>query len=61
LDSLWLWLIATVIVCGMLVGTLFTLFVLPTIYTVLARNHMRQTARSRQLADAEPALGPRTS
>ncbi|MFA5496169.1 MAG: hypothetical protein WC247_15500 [Porticoccaceae bacterium] len=45
----------------MLVGTLFTLFVLPTIYTVLARNHMRQTARSRQLADAEPALGPRTS
>ncbi|MFP3758333.1 efflux RND transporter permease subunit, partial [Cupriavidus sp. SIMBA_020] len=28
-----------VIVVGMLVGTLFTLFVLPTVYTVLARDH----------------------
>ncbi|MED5672918.1 efflux RND transporter permease subunit, partial [Enterobacter hormaechei] len=28
-----------VIVTGMLVGTLFTLFVLPTIYSLLARNH----------------------
>ena len=28
-----------VIVVGMLVGTLFTLFVLPTVYTVFARDH----------------------
>ncbi|WP_447588889.1 MexW/MexI family multidrug efflux RND transporter permease subunit [Aquipseudomonas campi] len=44
-----------VIVSGMLIGTLFTLFVLPTLYTLLARNHAQtaMTARSRQLAEAE--------
>jgi multidrug efflux pump len=31
--------IGVVIVVGMSVGTLFTLFVLPTIYTLLARDH----------------------
>ncbi|WP_164075879.1 efflux RND transporter permease subunit, partial [Stenotrophomonas maltophilia] len=31
--------LGVVIVSGMLVGTLFTLFVLPTVYTLLARNH----------------------
>ena len=44
-----------VIVSGMLIGTLFTLFVLPTLYTLLARNHAQtaMTARSRQLAEAD--------
>lgn len=39
-----------IIVSGMLVGTLFTLFVLPTIYTFLARNHQvnSQTERQKQ-------------
>ncbi len=31
--------IGLVIVCGMSVGTLFTLFVLPVFYTLLARDH----------------------
>ncbi|NIF73195.1 MMPL family transporter [Burkholderia sp. Ap-962] len=37
---------------GMLVGTLFTLFVLPTVYTFLARNHgaVRASERERLLA-----------
>lgn len=37
---------------GMLVGTLFTLFVLPTVYTFLARNHgaARASERERLLA-----------
>lgn len=43
--------LGVVIVCGMLVGTLFTLVVLPTIYTWLARDHRVQSARSRQLAE----------
>ncbi|WP_418646578.1 MexW/MexI family multidrug efflux RND transporter permease subunit [Thauera butanivorans] len=42
--------LGVVIVCGMLVGTLFTLFVLPTIYTWLARDHRVQSARELQLA-----------
>lgn len=49
--------LGVVLVCGMLVGTLFTLFVLPTIYTWLARDHRVQSVRSRQLADIEQAEG----
>ncbi|MGJ3355747.1 MexW/MexI family multidrug efflux RND transporter permease subunit [Providencia sp. Je.9.19] len=43
-----------VIVTGMLVGTLFTLFVLPTIYSLLARNHSATalTPRRYELAEA---------
>jgi len=41
-----------VIVCGMLIGTLFTLFVLPAIYTWLARDHRLTTLRQVQLAEA---------
>lgn len=39
-----------IIVSGMLVGTLFTLFVLPTMYSFLARNHQvsAQTERQKQ-------------
>jgi len=40
-----------VLTCGMLVGTVFTLFVLPTIYSVLARDHRVQRARQRELAE----------
>ncbi|OTG86738.1 multidrug efflux protein [Acinetobacter sp. ANC 4558] len=40
-----------VIVCGMVIGTLFTLFVLPTIYSFLARDHGRlsQSKRYKEL------------
>ena len=48
--------IGIVVVTGMLVGTLFTLFVLPTIYTLLARDHRAQaaSARTRELAEEIP-------
>jgi len=36
-----------VIVCGMLIGTFFTLFVLPTIYSLLARRHNQDTESGR--------------
>jgi len=39
--------IGIVVVTGMLVGTLFTLFVLPTVYSLLARDHRAQ-ARSKR-------------
>ncbi|BEP71799.1 MULTISPECIES: MexW/MexI family multidrug efflux RND transporter permease subunit [unclassified Variovorax] len=44
--------IGLVIVVGMLVGTLFTLFVLPTMYTLLARDH-RTVGRSQRAAELE--------
>ncbi|PYC44718.1 multidrug efflux protein [Pseudomonas soli] len=45
--------LGVVIVTGMLVGTLFTLFVLPTIYSLLARDHAStaRSARARSLAE----------
>lgn len=45
-----------VIVSGMLVGTLFTLFVLPTVYTLLARDHAVASPRQRELAAAQKVL-----
>ncbi|EJW10015.1 RND multidrug efflux transporter [Rhodovulum sp. PH10] len=39
--------IGIVVVTGMLVGTLFTLFVLPTFYTLLAGDHRREAASVR--------------
>jgi len=44
--------LGAVLVCGMLVGTLFTLFVLPTIYTWLARDHRERSPRQHALAEA---------
>ncbi|MGJ7613317.1 MULTISPECIES: MexW/MexI family multidrug efflux RND transporter permease subunit [unclassified Variovorax] len=44
--------IGLVIVVGMLVGTLFTLFVLPTMYTLLARDH-RPASRSQRAAELD--------
>lgn len=38
-----------VIVYGMLIGTFFTLFVLPTIYSLLARQHNQSSARVQEL------------
>lgn len=44
--------IGLVVIVGMLVGTLFTLFVVPAVYTVLAKDHKSalQSERARQLA-----------
>jgi len=42
-----------VIVSGMVVGTLFTLFILPTVYSLLARDHSaHKSSRQQQLDDA---------
>ncbi|MCK9564328.1 MAG: efflux RND transporter permease subunit, partial [Bacteroidales bacterium] len=48
--------IGIVVVAGLLIGTLFTLFVLPTIYTLLARDHRPAAAseRERELAEEIP-------
>jgi multidrug efflux pump subunit AcrB len=37
--------IGVVIVCGLMVGTLFTLFVLPSLYTFLASDHRKSAER----------------
>ncbi|HEV2100501.1 MAG TPA: efflux RND transporter permease subunit [Stellaceae bacterium] len=44
--------IGVVVVAGMSIGTLFTLFVLPAVYTVLAKDHLAaaQSTRTRELA-----------
>ncbi len=46
--------IGLVIVSGMLIGTLFTLFVLPAVYTVLAKDHYAASVsrRAREIAAA---------
>jgi multidrug efflux pump len=45
--------IGWVIVGGLLLGTLLTLFVVPTVYTLLARRH-----RAGEDDAAQPAAGP---
>lgn len=45
--------LGVVIVSGMLIGTFFTLFVLPTVYTLLARKHSVAATTPRALSLAE--------
>ncbi|AZI37661.1 putative efflux system protein [Caenibius tardaugens NBRC 16725] len=49
--------IGIVVVMGMLIGTLFTLFVLPTIYSFVARDHRAasESERTKQIALTETA------
>jgi multidrug efflux pump len=47
--------IGLVLVGGMAVGTLFTLFVVPSIYMLVARDHTRDLARGAASAAAENA------
>ncbi len=44
--------IGVVVVAGMSIGTLFTLFVLPAVYTVLAKDHLaaQRSTRAREIA-----------
>ncbi|MDR2856799.1 MAG: efflux RND transporter permease subunit [Novosphingobium sp.] len=46
--------IGIVVVMGMLVGTLFTLFVLPTIYSFIARDHRAAMDSERSKVQVEP-------
>jgi multidrug efflux pump len=51
--------IGIVVVMGMLIGTLFTLFVLPTIYSFIAKDHRveEESPRARELQAAEVSHG----
>jgi multidrug efflux pump len=49
--------IGLVVVSGMALGTLFTLFVLPSIYVLLAKEH-NSTDEAQQPTAAEPELAP---
>jgi multidrug efflux pump len=48
--------IGVVVVAGMSIGTLFTLFVLPAVYTVLAKDHLAasRSVRVREMAQVSP-------
>ncbi|MET0389242.1 MAG: efflux RND transporter permease subunit [Polyangiales bacterium] len=48
--------IGLVVVSGMALGTLFTLFVLPAIYVLLAKEHRGAAVAAEPAADGEPAL-----
>jgi len=52
--------IGLVIVAGMMVGTLFTLFVLPAVYTLLAKDHhaSAHSVRAREIAGLSGANAP---
>ncbi|MEW8626996.1 MAG: efflux RND transporter permease subunit [Candidatus Thiodiazotropha sp.] len=50
--------IGLVLVGGMAVGTLFTLFVLPSIYVLMAKDHQMEKAAEGETADAELATPP---
>jgi multidrug efflux pump len=49
--------IGIVVVAGMSIGTLFTLFVLPAVYTVLAKDHAAavHSKRAREIAEVMSA------
>ncbi|MDF1655729.1 MAG: efflux RND transporter permease subunit [Coxiellaceae bacterium] len=44
--------IGTVIACGMFIGTAFTLFVVPTMYTLLARDHKQARGQAEVHSDS---------
>ena len=49
--------IGLVLVGGMAVGTFFTLFVIPSIYMLVARDHAKDRAREKELSVAADAAG----
>ncbi|HET7211274.1 MAG TPA: efflux RND transporter permease subunit, partial [Methyloceanibacter sp.] len=53
--------IGVVIAAGMTIGTLFTLFITPAVYTYLARDHQKAARAAREAAAAAgiPAEAPR--
>jgi multidrug efflux pump len=52
--------IGIVLVGGMSIGTLFTLFVVPSVYVLIARDHRREAARGEE-APPEPEVIPGTT
>jgi multidrug efflux pump len=52
--------IGLVVVAGMSIGTLFTLFVLPAVYVTIATNHQAKanSERTKQIAEYDMGLKP---
>ena len=50
--------IGIVLVGGLAIGTLFTLFVVPSVYVLIARDHRRDLEKARALGEAPPAAAP---
>jgi len=50
--------IGLVLVGGMSIGTIFTLFVVPCVYVLLAKDHAKDLARARAVPAADPELKP---
>jgi len=53
--------IGIVLVGGMTIGTMFTLFVIPSVYVLIAKDHRGEAARAKSGADLsadEPLLAP---
>ena len=48
--------IGIVLVGGMTIGTLFTLFVVPAVYVLIAKDHGKQRAREPELVDDDTAI-----
>jgi multidrug efflux pump len=43
------------LVTGMIIGTMFTLFVVPAIYVLVAKTHRREEPAEEEAVDLEPA------
>ena len=50
--------IGIVLVTGMTIGTVFTLFVVPSVYMLLAARHKRVEHAEGEQAEAKPILKP---
>jgi multidrug efflux pump len=50
--------IGLVLVGGMTIGTLFTLFVVPSVYVLIAKDHSKERARRAALEDGGPPPAP---
>jgi multidrug efflux pump len=48
--------IGIMLVSGMIIGTVFTLFVVPSIYMLVAKTRTAEAAENARLEDTEPAL-----
>ena len=47
--------IGIMLVTGMIIGTAFTLFVVPSIYVLVARTHRKDEAEVEEVGELEPA------
>jgi multidrug efflux pump len=50
--------IGTVLVTGMVIGTMFTLFVVPVFYSLIAAEHAGAPAEARQASSEPYVFGP---